>query len=230
MRATARLVAECDGTGATRLAVLHGEAPLLPRLTGPGEVHLVGGAAGPLGGDQLFLEVTVCAGARLTVRSVAATVALPGPGWSRLSVSARVETGGRLEWLPEPLIAAARCSHEMVSTVDLAAGAALVWREELVCGRHGEEPGDARLLTSVRLDGRPLYAGDLAVGPSAPSWSGPAVLGGARVYGSVLYVGCPPVSAGGTVMRLAEPGGVLVTALGPDLPEVRGALGAVRPR
>ena len=224
MRATARLVAGCDGAGRTRLTELYGEAPLLPRLTGPGEVHLVGGAAGPLGGDELSLEVAVCAGASLTVRSVAATVALPGPGWSRLSVSVRVEAGGRLDWLPEPLIAAARCRHITVSTVDLAAGAVLVWREELVCGRYGEEPGDARLSTSVRLDGRPLYAGDLAVGPSAPSWSGPAVLGGARVYGSVLYVGCSPVSAGGTMLRLAG-AGVLVTALGADLPEVRAALG-----
>src|SRR6185312_8156373 len=97
-----------------------------------------------------------------------------------------------------------RCRHATVSTVDLAADAALVWREELICGRYDEQPGDVRLLTSVRREGRPLYAGDLAVGPSAPAWSGPAVLGGARAYGSVLYVGCPPVSAGGTVMRLAE--------------------------
>ncbi len=56
MRAVARIVAVADG-GTTRLAVLRGEVPLLPRRTlspGPGmTVHLVGGAAGPLGGDDL---------------------------------------------------------------------------------------------------------------------------------------------------------------------------------
>jgi urease accessory protein len=88
MRAEARIVAEADGRGGTRLAVLRGESPLLPRRTGPrtGDevtVHLVGGAAGPLRGDDLRLDVEVGPGARLEVRSVAAQLALPGrrPGW-----------------------------------------------------------------------------------------------------------------------------------------------------
>ena len=85
MRATARIVAVADGRGGTRLAVLQGEVPLLPRRTGsagpgPVTVHLVGGAAGPLGGDDLHLAVRVGPGARLRLRSVAATVALPGRG------------------------------------------------------------------------------------------------------------------------------------------------------
>jgi len=135
MRASARIVATAGGVGSdavrgTRLTVLRGEAPLLPRRTGPAssggpaEVHLVGGAAGPIGGDRLRLDVLVEAGAELTVRSVAATLALPGRdgALSRLEVHARVEAGGRLTWLPEPLIAAARCRHETLSTVELAAG------------------------------------------------------------------------------------------------------------
>ncbi|RZU48987.1 UreD urease accessory protein [Krasilnikovia cinnamomea] len=83
MRAAARIVAEADGRGGTRLSVLRGEPPLLLRRTGaaggPATVHLVGGAAGPLGGDDLRLDVEVGPGAWLEVRSVAATLALPGP-------------------------------------------------------------------------------------------------------------------------------------------------------
>ncbi|HYN92797.1 MAG TPA: urease accessory protein UreD, partial [Pilimelia sp.] len=190
MRATARIVAEADGAGGTRLAVLRGESPLLPRRTGPHEVHLVGGAAGPLGGDRLRVDVEVGPGARLCVRTVAASLALPGArgGESRFEVTARVGAGGRLRWLPEPLIAAAGCQHAALSTVDVAAGGWLCWREELVCGRHGERPGDARLATTVRYAGRTLYRQDLAVGPAAPGWAGPAVLGGARATGSLLIV------------------------------------------
>jgi urease accessory protein len=246
MRASARIVASSGVVGSgvgvrrTRLTVLRGEAPLLPRQTGPATVHLVGGAAGPLGGDRLRLDVHVEAGAELTVRSVAATLALPGPhgALSRLAVHATVEAGGRLIWEPEPLIAAARCRHETVSTVEVAVGGSLVWREELVCGRHGEEPGDVRLHTTVRLDGLPLHVSELAVGPSAPGWDGPAVLGGARVYGSVLRV--PALGAladaaaeaeaelatddhdnpASAIMELAGSGSVTI-ALGDDLPDVR---------
>ena len=109
MRATARIVAEPDGRGGTRLTELYGEVPLLARRTGPGEVHLVGGAAGPLGGDDLSIDIRVAADARLVVRTVAASVALPGSGRSRTVVTATVH--GRLEWLPEPVVAARRCDH-----------------------------------------------------------------------------------------------------------------------
>jgi urease accessory protein len=40
----------------------------------------------------------------------------------------------------------------------------------------------------VNLDGHPLYRHELAVGPDADGWNGPAVLGTARATGSVLLV------------------------------------------
>ena len=228
MRATARLVAAADAAGRTRLTVLRGEAPLLLRRTGSDpdgtvQVHLVGGAAGPLGGDLLRLDIDVGAGAALRVRAVAATLALPGPSGaaSRLDVVARVADGASLTWTPEPLIAARDCAHVSLSTVDIAAGARLVWRDELVCGRTGEDPGDARQHTDVRLDGRPLYVHELAVGPRAPGWDGPAVLGGARAVGALLVVDGtdPPPGA----MALAGPAW-LGLATGADAGAVRARL------
>ncbi|MFD0582265.1 urease accessory protein UreD [Dactylosporangium darangshiense] len=141
MKAVARIVAELAG-GRTALRVLKGEAPLLPRRTGPEEVHLVGGAAGPLGGDDLSLEIEVGPGARLWLRTVAASIALPGRDGaeSRLAVHATVGEGGFLAFLPEPIVAAARCRHHNASVVEVAAGARLLWREEAVFGRHGEPP------------------------------------------------------------------------------------------
>jgi urease accessory protein len=202
MHATARVAASAGG----RLDVLYGEAPLLPRRTGPNEIHFVSGAAGPLGGDRLRIEVCVGAGATLTVRSVAAMIALPSRdgALSRLDVHATVEDGGRLEWLTEPLIAAGRCNHVTASTVDLAVGASLVWRDELVCGRHGETPGDVRLLTSVQLDKRSLYVHELAVGPSAPGWSGPAVLAGGRVHSTTVLVDPRQVDQGEARRNLSD--------------------------
>jgi urease accessory protein len=208
MEAAARIVASAGD----RLEVLYGEPPLLPRRTGPNEVHFVGGAAGPLGGDRLRIDVCVRAGASLVVRSVAATIAYPSRDGapSQLDVHATVGAGGRLEWRPEPLIAVRRCNHRTTSTVDLAADASLVWRDELVCGRHGEGPGDVCVLTSVHVEKRPLYAHELAVGPAAVGWSGAAVLGGARVHASTLYVGVAVPAGPGTAMELAG-GGTVIT-------------------
>lgn len=237
MRASARVVAvHTDGT--TRLPVLCGQPPLLLRRTGPhgavAVVYLVGGAAGPLGGDDLRLTVDVGPGARLVLRSVAAAVALPGPGndASQIVVEATVAAGDRLDWRPEPLVAAAGCRHRARSQVTLAEGAELTWQEALVCGRHGEQPGEATVALTVTYAGRPLYQQESTVGTHAPGWAGPAVLDGARAVGSTLYVRPawakrPPepvvLSPTAAVTPLAGPG-ALATALGPDTATVGDAL------
>lgn len=239
MRASARIVAEADGLGGTRLAVLRGESPLLLRRTGtartrpidPIAVHLVAGAAGPLGGDRLRLAIEVRSGARLDIFSVAASLALPGRSGtphSMLEIDAVVGPGAVLRWLPEPLIAASGCDHRAVTRVDVADGGRLVWRDELVCGRHGEQSGRVRTDTTIRYAGSTLYRHELAVGPGAPGWSGAAVLGGGRAVGSLVLAGPAlpdPALPGGdaAVMRLAGPG-VLASAVGADMRHVRSAL------
>jgi urease accessory protein len=223
--------ATADPIRPTRLTTLHGEPPLLLRRTGTADdgatvVHLVGGAAGPLAGDRLDLRIDLAAGAAVEVRSVAATIALPGRGsdWSTLTVTVTVGPGATLRWLPEPLIAAAGCRHASRAGIELAAGARLLWRDELICGRHGEQPGDLRSELHVRYDGRPLLAHDLAVGPAAPGWAGPAVLGRARAAGSLLTVNLPHPPAA-TSMPLAGPA-TLTVALAGDGARLRRDLGA----
>jgi urease accessory protein len=191
MKATARVVASADADGGTRLAVLRSQSPLLLRRTGAGEVHLVGGAAGPLGGDELRIEVEAEAGARLVMRTVAASLALPSHhgDWSRTEVVATVAEGATLHWLPEPLIAGQGCRHVAVADIDVAEGGCLVWRDELACGRHGEAGGDVVSRLVADYAGTPLLAHELAVGPSAPGWDGPAVLAEHRAAGSLLLAG-----------------------------------------
>jgi urease accessory protein len=223
------VVAVPDGRGGTRLDRAYGEAPLLVRETGPGRVHLVGGAAGPLGGDELRVDLEVAAGARLVVRTVAASLVLPGRGRSHLHVTAVV--AGQLHWQPEPIVAVRGCDHLAESTVELSATATLYWQEELVCGRHGEQGGDLVLTTTVRRDGRPLYRQDLAVGPGTPGACGPAVLGSGRTAGSVIEVdpryaqrpALPRVCPGGALMPLAGPGYV-ATAVADHAHDLRRAL------
>jgi urease accessory protein len=239
MRARASLVAEADGSGGTRLVRLRGEPPLLLRHSYGGSgsaavVHLVGGAAGPLGGDHLRLDIEIGPDAAVCLHTAAASVVLPARSGARsqLAVAATVAAGGLLHWLPEQTVAAAGCRHTTLATVELGNGAELLWRDELICGRANEPSGDATITTSVTYAGQPLLRQTLRVGPDAPGWSGPAVLGGATATGSLLHVhpGTPPpptaiLAPTAVRMPLSGPAS-LTTATAPDAHTLRGHLAA----
>ena len=246
MRASARLVAEAHPGGGTRLTALAGQAPLLLRETDPGWepssgsdsaaaalVQLVGGAAGPLGGDELRYSLDVGPGARLRVRSVAASIALPGRHGkeSSLEITARVEAGAALSWSPPPLIAARGARHRTTARVDLAEDARLVWREETILGRYGEEPCSIATRLRVRRAGHVLLDQTFAVGPDHPGSLGPAVAGTGRAVGTVVIVDpawaqtapsdrlalAPRDDPDGAVAVLSLAGpAVVVSALAPD--------------
>lgn len=231
MRAEALIVTHRDERGRTRLTRLRGQVPLVLRqIAGldPVTVCLVGGAAGPIAGDDLKLHIEVGEGTVLRIISAAAAVVLAGPAGatSQLTVTAAVAAAGRLEWLPEQVIAAAGCDHRATARVTLAEGAQLIWRDELICGRYAEEPGYAVMSMNVQYAGRPLLRQAFAVGTGAPGWDGPAVLGGARAAGTVLFVNVmstPP--AGSVQFPLAGGPACLRTAVAPDAHGLRAQLG-----
>jgi urease accessory protein len=232
--ARAAVSAECDGGGRSRVSRLRSDGPLALRESG-GAVYLVGAGAGPLGGDDLELAIDVGPGARLDIRSAAATLVLPGrPGAapSRLVVRAHVGAGARLGFSPEPAIAATGCDHRALAVVTLDEGAELMWREEIVLGRYGERPGRYVSRFDVIVAAVPLLRHELRVDDDATS---AAVLGDARAVGSLLlagpgltrepHAGTGPSgdrARGGSiaVLPLAGPG-VLVTALASDTVDLR---------
>jgi urease accessory protein len=219
--ASAEIVAEPGPGGRTRLPVLRSQAPLVLRRT-PEAVYLVSAAAGPLGGDLLSLRITVHAGASLRLRTVAASVALPGldGGESLLAVTASVAAGGRLEYLPEPVVVGDGARHATDIRVTLAEGASLVLRDEVILGRHGERGGTYRGGTRVSYAGRPLLRQALDISGGDEASRGPAILGGHRATGSLLCVNAgapaPHAAPGLAVMPLAGAPATLVTALADD--------------
>lgn len=239
VRATARIGARADGRGGTALPVLEGAGPLALRRTrargDEARVMVVGAMSGPLGGDRFAVEAEVAEGARLHVGSAAATIALPGQakGEARYDVRLDVADGGELRWLPEQLISAQGSDLYVSSRVELRGGARLVFREEQVLGRVGEQPGRLTSRLALRLDGRPLLDQELSCGPGAPGgWDGPAVLGGHRALGQLLVVRpefareLPEARMLGEHAALAPLAGpaVLVSALAPDALRLRRVL------
>ncbi len=211
-----------------RLALVRDAPPVAFRAT-PEAVYLVGTAASPVGDDKVIIDVEVEAGAVLKVRSAASMIAWASAG-SSLEVNVSVGRGGHLDWHLQPMIASAGCSFSQRVRAKLANGAALRWTEEIVLGRHGEEPGRLSLRLDVDIDDNPLLRHQLELGPGVPGWDGPAVLGPNRAVGLVLLTtgvanGGPGAPSSGTgtgwaVMALEGPG-VLVSAVGPDLARLR---------
>ena len=160
MRAQARLATQLrvsrDGRNRSRVSTLRPEAPFALRLTRAkapepwaayaadvARVSVTAGAAGPVGGDRLALHIHVGQGSSLVLSEISPTLVLPGPHGeqSQTQVRIRVEAGGTLIWLPEPMIAARGCDHLNDVRVDLVQGARFFMREELLLGRHGEQSG-----------------------------------------------------------------------------------------
>lgn len=237
MKAAAQVVVErCHGRD--RCTTLRSAPPLTLRAT-PGGLHLVGTAAGPVGGDDLTIMVTVAAGASLVVRSVASQLVLPAPrpASSRMRQVVDVGAAASLDWRPEPMVVVRGADHRVATVVTLAADADLVWRDEVVLGRDGEVGGS--LLQRIRIEraGVVVLCTEVALGPAWPTSAGPAGIGGARVVASTVLVGRPArdtldgaeatagTSARAALFRLAGDA-VLLTALGDELDSTRAALAA----
>jgi urease accessory protein len=203
-----------------RLPVVRSQVPLVLRRTAEA-VYLVGAAGGPVGGDRLELRIEVRAGAALRLRTVAASVALPGldGAESAFRVTASVGAGGTLEYLPEPTVVADGARHLTDFTVRLADGASLVLRDELVLGRHNERGGVGRTRLRVDYGCRPLLRHEIAVDGTDEISLGPAILAGCRAHGTVVLAGsrlpAGHQAPGVAVMPLAGPG-VLVSAVAAD--------------
>jgi urease accessory protein len=194
------------------LVDIRSEPPLTLRSTGD-RVLLVGSAAGPVGGDDLALDVVVGPGARLDLGTVAATLAWPGPHGreSTQTIAATVAEGGHLQWAPEPLVAVSGCRHRAVTRIELARAATACVTEEIVLGRRGEPPGDLVLDWRLERDGRPLVHHAERLGPRAPGWGSMVTVGAHRHLLATVVVGrgCPdrpPIvgpDAAAAVLRLA---------------------------
>jgi urease accessory protein len=198
VRATTRLVVDAGG-GAPRVRWAHAW-PVVLRRTGPRRVHLVHAAGGPLGGDELALEVEVGAGAAVAVRSAGATLVQPGAGATvpaRWSVTARVGPCGRLDWAPEPTVVSDGAALGSSLRVELASGAAATVREVVVLGRHGQVGGRYAGRLEVVVDGVPLLAHTTVLDGADPVLCGPAGTAGARAVGALVCAGAEPADAPG---------------------------------
>lgn len=188
MKAHARVAVSASPGGTTRYDELRSDAPILLRPANEA-LYIVGGAASPLGGDDLRLEIELQSGVSLVVRSTAASLARRGIHElsSMMSISAHLAEKASLWWLVEPAVACFGCDHYVDVTVDMAENSNLYWRDELVLGRQGEESGKWSSRLSADIADQPLVRSEFST--RWPGWNGPAVAGSNEVIGSILIAG-----------------------------------------
>jgi urease accessory protein len=209
---------------------------------------LVGTAAGPLPGDDLQLSLRLGTGARATLMAAGASIAQGGdaplpagdaplcggdaPLPARLSVSAVLGPGARLEADPGAVVVCAGAGVDISVSIDLADDAAVQWREVVVLGRTGEAAGAATLRWDVQRGDRPLLR--QFVDLRDPRWAAwPGLIAGARVIASELISGpCvqarTEVRSPTCVAAALDARSMLLTVLGNDAAQVSAELTALR--
>lgn len=155
-----------------------------------------------LDGDVVCIEIDVGEGCTLEIEDIGGTVAYPGT--SSWRVSARVGAGARLVWRGLPFVVTDEARAHRSTDITLGQGAAVLLRETLVLGRHGESGGAMQSEMMVRNDDGPLLVERLEADAAFP---GPGVLGPHRVVDSVIAVGyLPPTQTGDLVLE--HPGAI----------------------
>lgn len=147
-----------------RAAYIECKGGIAARRTNADTVHLVSSAATPLGGDTIAMRVVVEPGARLTVRTVAATVTLPGADTTDSHASWALDVAGDLDLDPQPTIVAATSRHFTSTRLTLSGAGSVRLRERVQIGRTGERQGFWSGSLYVDVDGKPLLRHRIELG------------------------------------------------------------------
>ncbi|TPG33720.1 urease accessory protein UreD [Mycolicibacterium hodleri] len=126
------------------------------RRTDADTVHLVSAAATPLGGDTIRIRVVVEVGARLRLRSAAATMAMPGTVTMESRAAWDLEVQGALDLDPQPTIVAGTATHLTSTRLAIGDSGTVRLRERIQIGRTGERQGFWSGAVHADIDGAPL--------------------------------------------------------------------------
>ena len=159
MRSDVLLVA-----GRDRAPRIECRGALAARRTEPHTVHLVSAAATPLGGDAIHIRVVVEAGARLRVRTAAATVTLPGSMTAESHAFWTLDVAGDLDVDPEPTVVAATSRHFTSTRLELTESGRVRLRERIQIGRSDERQGFWSASLHADVDGTPLLRHRIELG------------------------------------------------------------------
>jgi urease accessory protein len=199
--ASTRVLAGVDRRGHTVVRSMHCEVPMLVRVVGePGptlSLAMVNGAAGPLGGDRLYFRLELEPDAQVSVCSVAAAMAQPGPLGepSTLTIDLIVGARASLDWRPQPTVSVMGSDHRAFMRLDATASSTVSMYEQASLGRHGEPPGRFALRERVVIDGAAVLDHETAFATGALMGAGAQGPARSMTMGIVIGAELPAPSA-----------------------------------
>jgi urease accessory protein len=168
-----------------------------------------------LGGDTIRVRVVVEPGARLRVRSAAATMAMPGNPNMESRSSWDLEIAGLLDLDPQPTIVAGQARHITTTRLTLTGEGRARVRERVQIGRSYERQGFWSGSMHADIDGAPLLRHRVDMGSGSVTDD---ELGTPMACVSELRYPEASFDAKGTLLTLAA-GGALATWQGDRLIE-----------
>ena len=196
-----------------RAPVLECTGGVAARRTEADTVHLVSAAATPLGGDVIWVRIVVEPGARLRVRTAAATMVLPGVGTAESISRWDLEVAGELDLDPQPTIVAGESRHVTTTRLRVNETGRVRLRERVQIGRSFERQGFWSGTLHANVNESPLLRHRIEVGTGSV---GDDELGRPRACVSELRYPETTFDAAGTLLELAA-GGSLATWQGERL-------------
>lgn len=208
MRSDVLIVARPD-----RAPLLECTGGVAARRTEADTVHLVSAAATPLGGDVIWVRIVVEPGARLRVRTAAATMVLPGTLTSQSAACWELDVAGELDLDPQPTIVAGESRHVTATRLSVAEHGRVRIRERIQIGRSFERQGFWSGTLHADVDDSPLLRHRIEVGTDSVADD---ELGTPRACVSELRYPETTFEGAGTLLELAA-GGCLATWQGDRL-------------
>lgn len=150
-----------------RLPRIECRGGLAARSTVEDTVHLISAAATPLGGDTISVRVIVEPGARLRLRSAAATLVMPGAAERVSRAALHLDVAGHLDVDLEPTVVAADAVHMSSVTVGIDGAGVLRLRERVQIGRSYERQGFWSGTMRADVKGQPLLRHRVELGAGA---------------------------------------------------------------
>ncbi len=187
-------------SGTTMLEALHQKGCLKARFPrthrSDMEAVLINTSGGVTDGDQLDITLAVGEGAALTVTTPAAERiyrALPETLPARITVAARIDDGGRLDYLPQETILFDNSALDRTLHIDMHESARFLGVETLLFGRtlHGESLTTLRLRDTIRVrrgNRLILHDGTRLQGAMHETLAAPAAAGQARAAATIVLV------------------------------------------
>ena len=169
---------------------------LFPRVSDQSDLLgvCINTAGGITGGDRFSIQARAHAHSRLTLTSQTAERIYRAKGTEigNLSTQLTVESGARLDWLPQETILYNHCALRRNLRIDLAADSTALMVEPLVFGRitMGERLRHIAFIDNVRLyhDGALVFAdATRLIGDADTQLSSPFTAAGMGAGASILY-------------------------------------------